>query len=327
MSLISAPGAKSDVMRGQEDPNPIIDPGCPRSVGGKESAEALCRAMGLEFKTRKLDCEPFMHGYGKECSEAELVYAIWDLPIKDMTGIEVKIPFFLTRGSGFLLLGNEICHQSYLLGPENMLVIPPMVRRLSQRQTSFETYTDPTASSDSQAVRTYLLVVPSKLSAFKAFFSSQRSLAVTQNEGGTEYKKYNNGKAARRFANKLHSYTHLHIDDMVTLCERGGVMTPVLRQALEVAAENCSSCKETGRPSTSKKVSFSKVLSTFNAHVQIDYFFIVELTKLPILHMIDTHTGYSATAIVDSREMELAAQEFELKWIDMHGPPKVVSGD
>lgn len=72
-----------------------------------------------------------------ECSESELVLRIWDLPVRDMTGIEVKIHLFLTRGNGFFLLGNEICHQCYLFGPKKLLlggVMTPVLRNRPRKQ-------------------------------------------------------------------------------------------------------------------------------------------------------------------------------------------------
>ena len=34
----------------------------------------------------KMDCEPFLHGYGKDCSYAEVTIGIWDLCVIDMSG-------------------------------------------------------------------------------------------------------------------------------------------------------------------------------------------------------------------------------------------------
>ena len=111
--------------------------------------------------------------------------------------------------------------------PENLLVIPSGVKLLSKTELYVETYSEPTYSSDSGAVRTYLYVVPSKRSSFKTFVSSNRSLASVV-KPSRMHKKLIDGKVAKRFANKLHSYTHLHLDDMVLLCDRAGVLNPVL---------------------------------------------------------------------------------------------------
>ena len=117
----------SDVIPGRIDPNPILDKGCPRSVGGIESAAALAIAMGIDFVVRPLDCPPFLHGFGPKCENPLPVFGIWDLPLSDLNGIEVKIPFYLTLGDGPLLLGNKVISQSDVLGTQNLLVIPPNV--------------------------------------------------------------------------------------------------------------------------------------------------------------------------------------------------------
>ena len=46
-SPIWLPGAPSDVQPACMDPNPIIDPGCPRSVGGITLVVALCTALDM----------------------------------------------------------------------------------------------------------------------------------------------------------------------------------------------------------------------------------------------------------------------------------------
>ena len=93
-----------------------MDIGCPRGVGGIESAAALAVAMGIEFNVRELDCPPFLHGFGPDCSNPQQVIAIWDLPLTDINDIKVRIPFYITYGNGPLLLGNNILSKSNVLG-------------------------------------------------------------------------------------------------------------------------------------------------------------------------------------------------------------------
>ncbi len=138
---------------------------------------------------------------------------------------------------------------------------------------------------------------------------------------------FNEGLYCKWFASKLHSFTHYTLPDMIFLCKRAKIMTPALRQALEVAISKCTSCKTTGRPLNSKKISFDKLLRTFNDHVQVDFLFIRELGKEPILHVRDKATGYSATVILSSRDMNEVATAFVRLWINSHGPPKAASAD
>ncbi len=121
---MSGSGANSDLLPHSRDPNPIIDPGCPRSIGGVQSASILCVAMGIEFQLEKLDCQPFYHGFGESCSDAQLTFAIWKLPLIDIYGTSLEIPLYITPGSGLLLLGNNVTSKSDMLGKENLLVVP-----------------------------------------------------------------------------------------------------------------------------------------------------------------------------------------------------------
>ncbi len=85
-------------------------------------------------------------------------------------------------------------------------------------------------------------------------------------------------------------------------------MTPALRQALEVAISKCTSCKTTGRPLKYKKISFDKLLRTFNDHVQVDFLFIRELGKEPDLaHKGQGNWILSEPLILSSRDMNEVA--------------------
>jgi hypothetical protein len=75
------------------DPNPILDGGCPKSAGGIESVISLCLALETPVELSPLDCEPFFHGYGTECSDAPLTIGIWYLSLVDLNGNLFKLPF------------------------------------------------------------------------------------------------------------------------------------------------------------------------------------------------------------------------------------------
>ncbi len=77
-----------------------------------------------------------------------------------------------------------------------------------------------------------------------------------------EPSKFNEGLCCKWFASKLHSFTQYILADIIFLCKRAKIMTPALRQALEVAISKCTSYKTTGRPLNSKKISFDKLLRT-----------------------------------------------------------------
>ena len=47
----------------------------------------------------------------------------------------------------------------------------------------------------------------------------------------------------------------------------------------------------------------------------------------PVLHLVDVHSGFSATALVPNREIDVAARTIEKIWINIHGAPAKLSGD
>ena len=122
---------------------------------------------------------------------------------------------------------------------------------------------------------------------------------------------YSDGKVAKAFAAKLHGFTHLPFDDMVELCKKGGVLTPVPRQALQSAYNKCNPCLTTGKPLRSRKVSLQKLLSIFNDHIQIDFVFLRERTKMSSVHIVASKSGLSVAKVVASRELDEAVRIVE----------------
>lgn len=114
--------------------------------------------------------------------------------------------------------------------------------------------------------------------------------------------------------------------DTVALCKRGGVINAVLHQALKSVIDKCSTCRSTGRPLKSRKVSFGKILSSFSLNVQVDFLFISEMENDPTLHIVDVHAAYSVTVLMESRDMNAVAHEFDDDWCQVHGLPSRVSG-
>ncbi len=163
-----------------------------------------------------------------------------------------------------------------ILNDESVIIIPEGTEGLSDERLFLPTY----LSDDN---RTHLLVIPAQSICFSSYFSSVRSIygSVFPN---LEPCKFNEGLYCKWFASKLHSFTHFTLPDMVFLCKRAKIMTPALKQAL-VAISKCTSCRTTG-----KKISFYKLLWTFNDHVQVDFLFIRELGKEHILHVRDKAT-------------------------------------
>ncbi len=303
------------------DPNPLIDTGCGRNVGGIQSAAALCIALNIPLELHPLDCEPFFHGYGTNCSDAKIVFALWNLPLVDLNGTRFDLPFYIVQGDGLLLIGNDAIYKSDLINTKEVLSIPPNVGNLASVQLTLPIYNVEIEG----IVRTFLMVVPSQQKSFSGFFSSVKSFYASF--ASLDKSKFNEGRYCKWFASKLHLFTHFSLPDMLLICQQAKVLTPSLRQALAMATQKCTSCKTTGRPSNAKKVSLDKLLRAFNDHVQVDFFFIQEIGGDPILHARDKATGYSETTRLPSKDMDLASDAFRRMWVDSHGPPEFVSAD
>ena len=139
--MIVGTRAASDIIPSTIDPNPMIDNCCPRSVGGIISACRLAIAMKVPFELIELDCDPFYHGYGLSCSEKQLVFGIWELPVFDLYGKEASILFYICEGDGPLLLGNFVFHPSHYVGSTNRLTITPHVGNISDEEITIPVYT------------------------------------------------------------------------------------------------------------------------------------------------------------------------------------------
>lgn len=104
-----------------------------------------------------------MHGYGRDCSDAEVKIAVWCLSLTYVAGTAIRIQFQITNGNGFILLGNETLHKAHQIAPDNIIVIPKRVGNLSYKRLSLPTESDPSSPGDPDSIRTYFSVVSSKI--------------------------------------------------------------------------------------------------------------------------------------------------------------------
>jgi hypothetical protein len=245
------------------DWNPILDNGCPKSAGGLDNVILLSMALGIPIKLSALDCAPFHHGYGEACSDARLTIGIWNLPLVYLNGLEFRIPFYIFKSSGPLLLGNYVLRHSRIYGPKHLLIITEKAG-LSPTPLVLQTYT-------TDSLRTRLHVIPCRTDPLHAFFQSVLSFTES---AYSHRSKPSNARDFRNFAFRLHGATHLSLADMRLLCKRSGVWTPGLDQALSNAVSICHSCQMTGRPHPCRKVSTTNISRSFNTHVQVNFFYI-----------------------------------------------------
>lgn len=140
------------------DINPICDPGCPRTVGRLKILSDLSLALGQKFDLEPLDCVPFVHGFGINCSDASTSVGIWRMKGVDLQDREYSVKFYVTKGESPALLRNDYLSRMYMLGPKSLLDAPPGV--LAQKGIILPTYTD-------KNMRTFLQMVTQRQSALR----------------------------------------------------------------------------------------------------------------------------------------------------------------
>lgn len=300
-NMICVPGAKSDILTGARIRNPIMDQGCPLRISGIEYAKELCKHLYIDFELLPFDRHPFIHGFDEIYNKSAVTAGIWDMPLATECGEEVRITVYITRGSGIIILGNEICMRSNLIGTEYRFVIPPGMNHISDRKVSLTTYSQPIGPPKAEDMYTYLLVVRNKTVSFDAFFNETSFASCGRPFCKIEGMK--DAKAALRFANKLHSYSHLIVKDMKKLCNRANVFTKTFEKSLKIAFNNCRTYASTGHSLQSRSFFLCKVEAQFSDHLQIDRIHIGSLSLMPILHAVEMHTGPFATCFLKSNHV------------------------
>lgn len=93
-----------------------------------------------------------------------------------------------------------------------------------------------------------------------------------------------------------------HPDCLCFLLRRIGYYYDALHHSIYNVSKSCRPCARTSLPHRSWKVSPAKLLSSFNAKIQIAFMWMSEVTTLPIVHTFDVSTSYSEYVIVPNRE-------------------------
>jgi hypothetical protein len=291
------------------DLNPLVDQGCPLSVGGVDSAGALACRIGIPFQLLPLDIVPFYHGFGEKCSDARPTGARWRRLIENLAGTDAYVEFYMVPGSGPLLLGSFLLRCAVVDGPEGLIEFTAD----NGQHVVTPTYHD--------GVRTRLAVVPMRIDKIRQTEEARSTfLSTVPSPPSTRAQ-------AERLASRLHSSSHLAVDDLEKMCRRAGVWSQQLSHYLKLAAASCESCLRTVRPQIARKISLSRVSREFNTHVQVDVFYMDFVDPRPVLHAIDTATGFFVTSLSQTKDLETLAKLFERDWIRVHGPPNEVSDD
>lgn len=182
------------------DVNPLVDQGCPRSVGGINTASALARQLGIDFALLPLDSTPFLHGFGESCSDAKLTVARWMLPVENLDGEDVELEFFLVPGSGPLLLGNSLLHKAVVDGPDDLIEFTDAKGLRVVTPTYFD------------GVRTRLSVVTTRGDLLQQQQATRRSYLMSSTS------RPSSNAESEKLAFKLHASSHLSARDLERRC-------------------------------------------------------------------------------------------------------------
>lgn len=89
----------------------------------------------------------------------------------------VTIHFYITPGTGFLLLGNGILHKSKKIGLEGLLLVPKGVRSIADGEIILQICSD---CENYSSLHTYLYVVLTKCRSIRLHFAAFNSLKARQ---------------------------------------------------------------------------------------------------------------------------------------------------
>lgn len=211
---------------------------------------------------------------------------IWKQQIIDANNIRAVIPFCFTRGDSFFSLRKEILYKSYQMVPESLLRIVAGIRNTSKQDLELQAYFDPTSASDPETGRAYLLMVQSKVFSFKSILSTTAFLVTNCKDKIEESPHHKRSAAKKKLASNLHSYMHFHPAHVVLMWKGAGILSTILKAEFKRPYDILTSCKKTGRPLNLRNISFNQMLIDFNGMVQMDFFFVSELTKNSILQRL-----------------------------------------
>lgn len=151
------------------DHSPVLDNGYHLFIIGISKASELAKELTIPLHVRSLDCVLFIHGYGSECANSNLLFSIWSFPTFDMQGYRFNLSLYVTVCSDNTLIGLELITQVeldffkgtlILVSPDNDYLILP-------------TYLDPPSVCRR---RSYLSIFPSDTQAVVSLYSVSDSL-------------------------------------------------------------------------------------------------------------------------------------------------------
>ena len=300
--------------------NPILDGGAPVSFVGLNQASEFCaRAqMSLNLRPPRVVREL---GFGPEALQGGQTIAQWECSVDDLHGNTAVFVFDVISGSSPMLLGLD-----YDQSANTVSIDPPARWCVRIGETVYEFSIVIQRDSDGNLRR------------FVEFISSPSSVVAML--GSRARRKQGAVRFAledpKRFALKLHGWSHYSLAQMRKLARRADVLSPELDDELAKVVERCDVCPLTGSNVGSRglrRVSLSKVLDPMaNKCVELDHVSHVVSMKPTVretlcLAMVCQTTGFGETTQVASKSLPVAVASFELIWVCRHGAPQILTAD
>lgn len=299
--------------------NPILDPGAPVSFAGLESATAFTELSGIELSL-STPSVPRRHGFGPEGKSGGDVMAVWTCVVSDLHGNDAKFVFDIIPGNAPLLIGLDYDKEANT----SSLTTPPTWNvRMGGKLFEFGVYVSRDQSGN---LRRFVEFRPRPQSLLSFLSRAQR------NQGAVKMAR----EEPRRFAMRLHGWSHFSLEQMRRLCRQSGVHNPEVDAELCRVVERCASCPMTGSNIGSaglRRVSLTKHLHPEgNRMLEIDHVSHVVSMSPTVreqlcLSMACNSTGYGETAQVASKSLPAAIGAIEMSWVLRHGAPESIAAD
>lgn len=287
------------------DPNPILDEGAPRSIGGMNNAMRLCDVLGYKFEV-DAPREDYWHGWGDQAADLRPVQCTWTLTVNDENGKPTAIPFDLIEGNAPLIVGLDLKRHA---------------DTVNRSSTTFVTFQRPTDTSE-RRFRTYLSKDSTgneriRLAIVPITRTHMRSLMMTGRPRDT-----------LTLVKKMHRLTHPTAKEMERILRDAGHPQQGLTGICHKVHDACELCVSSGQPAPTRKISLTHVNEGFNSSVQADFVMVyIAEQKHVVLNVIDAGTNYGEREIVESRNTRTMKSSLEKNWLYRHGAPDRFSAD
>lgn len=197
------------------DPNPIDDPGSPRSTAGINSAAMLCELLEIDLIAIPSQ-ENFLYRWGEKGLDSKPIVASWELTVFDVENNPCSIVFDLLPDDSSIIIGLDVGKFSI----QNCIAKPPFLsfhRPTDASALTFELYIAAN-DSDSQSPRLRIQIITPVEKYVKALTSITPLNSSKRNPNV--------------FAKRIHRLTHASADQVKIVYNQAGILNSALSKAI-----------------------------------------------------------------------------------------------